>query len=154
MNRSILVSFRPHLEGLEERVLPSGLTSVPQVVQAVLTQEVAIAHQIQLNVQNLALNVEKSILPTAMLALSTPPLAQQAATPSTSPMQSLPTGLPGLFADLFNLAQSPLPKGPVSPPSPSQDLKETLMENVEAEVLFADAGDMLHDAFSFFDRFI
>ena len=63
-----LKSFRPSLEALEGRDMPSGLaplTQPVQVFQPVLSNHVVIAHQGQLSAGNLKLDVEQAIRPPA-----------------------------------------------------------------------------------------
>ena len=95
-------SFRPQVEDLEGRALPSGLVSMPlvvtQPVQVVLSQEVVIADKLLLGGENL--NVEKAIRQLEQVKVERMPLAGQAETPSTTPPQTPPGALGQLFGNL------------------------------------------------------
>jgi hypothetical protein len=58
-----LKSFRPSLEALEDRQLMAAGITVMQVVPAIVTKQVEIANQNQLQVINLKQDVEKAIRP-------------------------------------------------------------------------------------------
>jgi hypothetical protein len=97
-------SFRPQLEDLEGREVPSGMGQVVQFVPAIITNQVVIADQIKLDAGNLTQDLEKAIPPLEQVAVERMVLAEMAGTPP----QSLPPA--SLFGPLFgNFDFSKLP---------------------------------------------
>jgi hypothetical protein len=142
-------SFRPQLEDLEGREVPSGLVStelvVTQPVQIVLSQEVVIADKLLLGGENL--NVEKAIRQLEHVTVERMPQTEQAGQPSTTPPQTPPGALGQLFGNLDFLKL------------PAWDAKnaegvtwgEAFMEGVDLEGLMPDPD--LAGALAFMDRF-
>jgi hypothetical protein len=139
---TIRASFRPQLEDLEGREVPSGM----QFVSAIVTNQVVLADQIKLDAGNLKQDLENAIhMPT----VERMPVAPQEGTPP----QFLPPA--SLFGPLFgNFDFSKLPSAPPPGPGlPSWDQKnaqgvtfgEAFMEGVDWEVLaptFIDAPNI------------
>jgi hypothetical protein len=59
-------SFRPQLEDLEGRALPSGLGPVVQFVPAIISNQAVIADNVRLDGGNLKQDLEKAIQPVTL----------------------------------------------------------------------------------------
>jgi hypothetical protein len=130
-------SFRPQLEDLEGREVPSGLGPMVQFVPAIVTNQVVIADQIKLDAGNLKQDLENAIhMPT----VERMPVAPQEGTP---PQSLPPASLLGPLFGNFDFSKLPRSGLPSSSGLPSWDQKnaqgvtfgEAFMEGVDWEVL-------------------